>query len=254
MALDMKLIEETAELLIQRRPAVALTGAGISVESGIPDFRSAGGLWDKFDPMEYATITAFETEPERVWTMILELEATLGRARPNRGHDALARLEEGGLLQGIVTQNIDNLHQEAGSREVIEFHGNGRRLKCLDCELDLDPATTALDRVDGIPRCPTCRAILKPDIVFFGDAIPELAFTRAYELAARCGTMLIVGTSATVMPAAALPLIAKQHGASLIEINLERTELSHAVDVTLLGKAGKVLPALTEAVLARLPS
>lgn len=255
MALDKNIIEQTAKLILERRPLVALTGAGASVESGIPDFRSAGGLWDKFDPMEYATIQAFKRDPQRVWNMLHELEGTLGKSQPNAGHRALARLEEAGLLKAIITQNIDNLHQEAGSEEVIEFHGNGRRLRCLRCNEFYAPSSTeiALDQ-DKIPHCQHCDAILKPDIIFFGEAIPEDALERSYQLVAECGAMIIIGTSATVMPAAALPLLAQQRGAPLIEVNLERTELSHAADTTLIGKAGKVLPALADAIIERLPS
>lgn len=255
MARDSKIIDRAAELLLRRRPVVALTGAGVSVESGIPDFRSAGGLWDEFDPMEYATIQAFESTPVKVWKMLHELEGTLGRAEPNEGHRALARLEEAGVLTAVITQNIDNLHQEAGSEEVVEFHGNGRRLRCLSCDesFDHDADSVPIDE-RRIPHCPRCDAILKPDVIFFGEAIPEAALSRSYALVAECGSMLIAGTSATVMPAAALPLLAQQRGAPLVEVNLEETELSHAVEIALLGEAGSMLPALAEAVLARLPS
>lgn len=253
MSLDLESIEDAAEVLVRRRPTVALTGAGVSVESGIPDFRSSGGLWEKYNPAEYATIEAFKASPEKVWTMLRELETTLDEAEPNDGHRALAALEQAGIIAGIITQNIDNLHQLAGSKEVVEFHGNGNWLVCLDCDRRLDhDAAEATVGDDGIPRCPECSTILKPDVIFFGEAIPELALTRSYELANQCEVMLVAGTSATVMPAAAMPLIARRRGATLIEVNLEATDLTSQVDITLRGPSGDVLPALADAVLSKL--
>jgi NAD-dependent deacetylase len=253
MNLDPESIDAAASLVAGHRPMVALTGAGVSVESGIPDFRSAGGLWERFDPAEYATIEAFRAAPEKVWAMLRELDAVLERARPNPAHLALARLEQAGVVSAVITQNIDNLHQDAGSTHVVEFHGNGRRLVCLDCEhrLDQREARQHLDAA-GVPRCPRCSSILKPDVVLFGEPIPERALTASYELASRCGVMLVAGTSATVMPAAAMPLLARRYGAALIEVNLEATELTPSVDIALRGAAGEVLPALAEAVLRRI--
>lgn len=255
MTLDKNAIDAAADLMVSRRPTVALTGAGVSVESGIPDFRSAGGLWDRFDPMEYATIEAFRAAPRKVWTMLRELEGTLTAATPNKGHEALARLEQAGVVRAIITQNIDNLHQAAGSEQVIEYHGNGRRLVCLSCERRLDQAE-AEDHLDdeGVPLCPDCSAVLKPEVIFFGEAIPTQALERSQRLASEGGVMLIAGTSATVMPASLLPMVARQAGAKLIEVNLETTDLTASVDVSLSGRAGEVLPALAEAVLARLGS
>jgi NAD-dependent deacetylase len=253
MTFDQEALESAASLVAARRPLVALTGAGISVESGIPDFRSSGGLWVRFDTAEYDTIDAFRASPEKVWSMLHELDHTLERAKPNPAHEALARLEKEGVLSAIITQNIDNLHQDAGSTQVIEFHGNGRWLVCLDCELRFGQRDERL-RLDakGIPRCPGCGAILKPDVVLFGEPIPEHALARSYALASRCGVMLVAGTSATVMPAAAMPLLARRCGAALIEVNLERTELTPSVDLALRGSAGEILPALADAVLRRL--
>jgi NAD-dependent deacetylase len=232
--------------LAKRRTVVALTGAGISVDSGIPDFRSRGGLWERFDPMEYATIEAFEADPHRVWRMFAELQALVVNARPNPGHLALSRLEHAGVLEGIVTQNVDNLHQEAGSREVVEFHGNGSRLRCLRCDALVDPPAGWAPAA-GPPLC-GCGRALKPDVVLFGEAIPPEALVRAAELAERCRAMLIVGTSATVAPASLLPLVAKRNGALLVEVNLGPTEITDLCDVALHEGASSCLPLLADRV------
>jgi NAD-dependent deacetylase len=253
MTIDQQSVESAADIIAARRPMVALTGAGISVESGIPDFRSAGGLWERFDPAEYATIEAFRAAPAKVWAMIRELDSVLEHAAPNPAHHALATLEQAGVLSAVITQNIDNLHQDAGSTQVVEFHGNGRWLLCLDCDLRLGQRDERVrPDAQGVPRCPGCGAILKPDVVLFGEPIPEPALARSYDLACRCGVMLVAGTSATVMPAAAMPLLARRCGATLIEVNLEQTELTPSVDIALRGSAGTVLPALADAVLRRL--
>lgn len=239
-------LDAVAWELVRRRGVVALTGAGISVDSGIPDFRSAGGLWERFDPMEYATIEAFEADPRRVWLMFAELQALVVNARPNPGHVALARFEQAGMLDGIVTQNVDNLHQEAGSQQVVEFHGNGSRLRCLRCDKLVD-APAGWEPAAGPPFC-ACGSALKPDVVLFGEAIPPEALVRAAELAERCRAMLIVGTSATVAPASLLPLVAKRNGALLIEINLEPTDITDLCDVALHDGASRCLPLLADRV------
>ncbi len=214
---------ELAELLKNSNFAVALTGAGISVESGIPSFRGAHGLWTRYNPMEYAHIESFLTNPAKVWKLLRELEDIIAKARPNPAHLALAALEKMGRLQGIITQNVDNLHQEAGSRHVIEFHGNARRFVCLRCGRSFDPKT--LDFSQLPLYCP-CEGLIKPDIVFFGEEIPVAANQAAFELAEACDLMLVIGTSAAVMPANYLPYTAKNHGAKIIEINPETTELT----------------------------
>jgi NAD-dependent deacetylase len=229
--------------------AVALTGAGISVDSGIPDFRSAGGLWERYDPESYATIDAFEADPDRVWRMLREMGGLIAAARPNPGHLALARLEGAGLLEAVITQNVDDLHQAAGSRRVIEFHGNARAIACVRCgdrtRLERPPAGA------GAPRCARCGGVLRPLVVFFGEPIPPAAFAEARALAARCRTMLVVGTSATVAPASLLPLLAREAGANVVEVNLERTALSPLADLSFAGRsASEVLPEIVEAVSA----
>ena len=205
---------------------MALTGAGISVESGIPAFRGSQGLWDRYDPMEFAYIGAFLADPGKVWRMLVELEDTVAQARPNPGHLALAELESMGHLRAVITQNIDGLHQAAGNKNVIEFHGNGRRLICLSCHKTYPPEI--VNPVALPPRC-TCQGILKPDVVFFGEPIPLEASQRAFEEVRTCDMMLVVGTSAVVAPASNLPYLAKKQGALIVEINLEKTHLSDTI-------------------------
>ncbi len=229
-----------AEILQQNPRAVALTGAGISVESGIPDFRSPGGLWERFDPLEYAHIGAFRRDPAKVWLLIREMDATIARARPNPAHLALAALETKGYLQGIITQNVDNLHQAAGSRHVVEYHGNARRFVCLACARGFP--REGLDFARAPLYCP-CGGLIKPDVVFFGEPIPAAAQAEAVRLARASDLMLIVGTSGEVAPANYLPHIAKDHGAVIAECNLVPTHLTHTLtDYFLPGPAGEVLP------------
>jgi NAD-dependent deacetylase len=214
---------ELAELLKNSHTAVALTGAGISVESGIPSFRGAHGLWTRYDPMEYAHIEAFLANPAKVWKLLRELDDIITRACPNPAHIALASLENLGRLQAVVTQNVDNLHQEAGSKNVIEFHGNARRFVCLGCGRSFDPETLDFSQ---LPLYCLCHGLIKPDIIFFGEEIPPTANQAAFELAAACDLMLVIGTSGAVMPANYLPYTAKNHGAKIVEINPESTELT----------------------------
>ncbi len=241
------LTEKAASLLVRSRSAVALTGAGISVESGIPPFRGKGGLWEKLDPMKYAHIDAYERNPAQVWKMLfLGLKTVLQEAKPNDGHNGLFHLEQMGIVHTIVTQNIDGLHQRAGSRDVIEFHGTFAVQRCMQCDGRLDSSRLNLDNLP--PRC-ACGGILRPDVVMFGEMIPFASLQRAQLLASTCDLMLVVGTSATVAPAAHLPVIAKRAGAAIIEINPEPTPLTRQVsDVTLLGKAGRVMAELVDAV------
>jgi NAD-dependent deacetylase len=240
--------EQAVAILRDSRWTIALTGAGISVESGIPDFRSPGGLWDRFNPMEYAHIDAFRRNPAKVWEMLREMSAVVREARPNAAHVALAELEQLGVLKTIVTQNIDDLHQQAGSRRVIEFHGNSRRMQCLYChrEYEADEAERRVAETGVFPpRCPIDDHILKPTVVFFGEAIPAQAAAEAYDEARNCQAILVVGTSATVFPASSLPMIARERGARVIEINTAPTGLTYQVaHLSLFGSAGEILPEL----------
>jgi NAD-dependent deacetylase len=212
-----------AELLLHARYAIALTGAGISVESGIPDFRGKDGLWARYDPMEYAHIDSFRRNPAKVWNMLAEMDELIASVQPNDAHRALAVLEKLGVLRSVVTQNIDSLHQRAGSRDVVEFHGNFRTFSCDECYKGY-----ARDEVSLEKRPPLCKCggPLRPDIVFFGEGIPEDAHVRAVEAAGRCDLMLVIGTSASVVPASYLPRVAKSRGATIIEINPSLSELS----------------------------
>lgn len=223
------------------RFTLALSGAGISVESGIPDFRSTGGLWSKYAPSEYATIEAFRQSPEKVWEMLFEMNHLLARAKPNPAHCGLAVLEKMGLLHHVITQNVDNLHQAAGSIKVIEYHGNAATLVCPSCGAGYRLAAVGSQR---LPRC-SCGQILKPEVIFFGEEIPPVILERSRDLASLAEVLLVVGTSAEVAPANMIPLIAKEHGAVIIEINREPSRLTDSLtDIFLPGKAGAIVPVL----------
>ena len=227
-------------LVRERQPCVVLTGAGISTESGIPDFRSPTGIWAQYDPMEYATIGAFRRDPSKVWEFYgLRFEA-LRTAEPNAGHLALAELERCGLVAAVVTQNVDGLHLSAGSQEVIEVHGSMRTASCLDCgeQVALDPAA---------PQCPGCGSILKPGVVMFGELLPEGAMERASELARGAGLMLVVGSSLEVYPVAGLPEETLASGGALAIVNRGPTPYDALATVRIDGGAGETLAALTSA-------
>jgi len=232
-------IREAARLLAGRRNAVALTGAGISVESGIPSFRGAQGMWAKYDPMEYATLHAFMQTPRKVWEMLSEMVAVCGGAAPNAAHKALAALEEMGVVRAVITQNVDGLHQAAGSPRVIEYHGNMEELICVSCWKRYP--TRERWTPGAVPLC-DCGEILKPNVVLFGEPIPWLAQEQAEEEARTCGVLLVIGTSAQVSPACDIPRIAKESGAAVVEINPEPTSLTISVtDIHLQGSASEVL-------------
>lgn len=229
------------------RPIVAFTGAGISAESGIPTFRGAAGLWTEHDPARVVSREGFIADPGYVWRFHEELRRICREATPNPGHIALAWIETAlaeSVPMPVLTQNIDGLHQAGGSRDVIELHGSIHRVRCTRCAYigdDLPPSFEELP-----PLC-ACGGLLRPDVVWFGEELPRVAMIRARQWAEEAGAMIIVGTSATVQPAAALPMLALQHGAALIEINPEATPLSALAEVTLRGSAGRLLPELAEA-------
>ncbi len=241
------LYRRAAEIIKDSKCLIALTGAGISVESGIPDFRSAGGLWDKYNPAEYATIDAFREDPVKVWQMIFDMSRITQNAKPNPAHHALAKLEEMNILKSIITQNIDNLHQEAGNTNVIEYHGNASHLECLKCFASYPAEEFELDGKP--PTCTSCHEILKPSVIFFGEMIPRNALVDSQRYAESSDAILVVGTSAVVYPASTIPYIAKQRGAQVIEMNLEETGLTSSItDVFIQGRVGETLPKLIELV------
>jgi NAD-dependent deacetylase len=233
-----------AELLKKTEGLVAFTGAGISVDSGIPAFRGGQGLWDRYDPMEYAQIDAFERNPEKVWIMLREMSDVILRAKPSPAHIALNILEKQGILRAVITQNVDGLHQEAGNSNVIEYHGNHRLLRCTKCS-QTTPLTEESANFLPFPVCSNCHQPLKPDVVFFGEQIPVQAIMRANQEAHNCRVMLIIGTSATVYPAADIPHMAKSNRAAIIEINVEPTSFTSTItDHFFQGKASEVMPVL----------
>jgi NAD-dependent deacetylase len=239
-------IVRAAELLAGARTAVALTGAGISAESGIPTFRGEGGLWNRYDPIRVASIDTFMADPGAYWAVARERGPAVLAAEPNPGHYALAGLERAGYLVAVVTQNTDGLHQDAGSERVIELHGSGRTVQCLDCGTR-EPRVDVQRRLEFQmpPRCRVCGgAFLKPTVVLFGEAMPAGAVAEAEALAARADVMLIVGSSLVVYPAAELPLVALRSGAPLIVVNAEPTPYDSLAEVVIHGRSGEVLPEL----------
>ncbi|MDX6486282.1 MAG: NAD-dependent deacetylase [Gaiellaceae bacterium] len=239
-------VDRLAELLQARRPCVVLTGAGISTESGIPDFRSASGLWAEYDPMEYATIDAFLADPEKVWDFYGKRLSVLGDAEPNDGHRALVELEDRGWVRAVITQNIDRLHERAGSRALVEVHGSIRTSSCLDCGavVPFDDVLALLP----VPACPACGRILKPDVVMFGELLPEAAIARATQLAVGAGVLLVVGSSLEVYPVAGLPLETLGAGGSIAIVNrADPTPFAPRAAVTIDASAGETLCALARA-------
>jgi len=219
-----------------------LTGAGTSAESGVPTFRDAQtGLWAQYDPMELATPQAFARNPQLVWDWYAWRRELVAQSAPNPGHYALAAMGKQAAKFTLITQNVDGLHQQAGSTDVIELHGSIRRIKCAR---DGNIVAEWSDQ----PRCPRCGEWLRPDVVWFGESLPENALDAAWEAAKTCNLFLTIGTSGLVQPAASLPLVAAEHGATTVEINLEETPLSRFMDFTLQGASGSVLKELLTAV------
>ena len=238
-------VARLAELIRERGPAVVLTGAGISTESGIPDFRSPTGIWAHYDPQEYATIEAFRADPVKVWSFYALRFRALSEAVPNAGHLALAELERLGHVRAVVTQNIDLLHERAGTRDLVEVHGSIRTSSCLGC----GGRTTLAEMLplieeSGAPACPECGAVLKPDVVFFGELLPEAAIDRAYELARSTGVLLVVGSQLEVWPVSLLPDETAQAGGQVAIVNKGPTSFDDRAAVRIKGGAGETLTAL----------
>ena len=240
-------VDRLAQLIRDRGPAVALTGAGISTESGIPDFRSPSGIWAQYDPQEYATLDAFRADPAKVWSFYALRFRALTEAEPNTGHLALAELERAGHVRAVVTQNIDLLHERAGSRDVVEVHGSIRTSSCLRCGLRHTlTEVVALIEDGGVPSCRRCGAALKPDVVFFGEMLPVAAIDRAYELARTTGVLLVVGSQLEVWPVSLLPEETVQAGGEVAIINKGPTSFDARAQVRIDGGAGETLAALVK--------
>jgi NAD-dependent deacetylase len=241
-----ELVGRAAEALRKARHVCVLTGAGISAESGIPTFRDAlTGLWAKFSPEELATPEAFERDPETVWSWYEWRRELIRQAQPNAGHLALAQLARRVPGLTLVTQNVDGLHQRAGSPGVLEYHGNILRDRCTVEQIVAERSEDT--RRTGLPRCAACGGLLRPDVVWFGEAIPAGPMTLAAAAAEDCDVFLSVGTSSLVYPAAGLAEVALRRRATLIEINPNATDLSPHADLVLAGPSGQVLPALLQA-------
>jgi NAD-dependent protein deacetylase/lipoamidase len=238
-------VERLAELVRDRQPCVVLTGAGISTESGIPDFRSAQGIWARYDPFEVAHIDALRRDPVRVWDFYALRLDLLAQAQPNDGHRALAELEERGWIRAVVTQNVDGLQQRAGSREVVEVHGSLREAECTGCGLRA-PMADAVASLP-LPACPECGEILKPGVVMFGELLPPDAIERAQQLAVEAGLLLVVGSSLEVHPVAALPGETLAAGGALAIVNRGETPWDSRAELVLDAGAGETLSALAAA-------
>lgn len=244
------MIEEAARLIARSRFAIAFTGAGISAESGIPTFRGSGGLWKKYRAEELATPEAFGRNPRLVWEFYRWRMNLIRKAKPNRAHHALAELERLGILKAVITQNVDDLHREAGTRNLIELHGNIFRVKCTSCDyrenLKESGRLEEFLREKNLPVCPECGSLLRPDVVWFGEFLPEDAVNRAFQLAERADLVLVIGTSGVVYPAAYIPRIVKERGGIVVEINTGESGITPVADVFLRGKAGEVMDGLVK--------
>jgi NAD-dependent deacetylase len=238
--------ERLLERLSSATSVAALTGAGISAESGVPTFRGSEGLWKKFKPEELASFDAFIRNPDLVWEWYSYRKKLIAEVEPNPGHYALADMEK--LFQGfaVITQNIDNLHQRAGSTRVYELHGNIERNYCIKCGRRYH--TEELASTTSAPHCIDCNGLLRPDVVWFGELLPADQWTSADRAAQSTDVFFSIGTSGIVYPAASLPLTAREAGAYVVEVNAETTPLSGIADETLIGKAGEILPRLVDAI------
>jgi len=233
-------IKKAVKIIERAKGLYCLTGAGISTESGIPDFRSPKtGLWEKIDPMKESTVQALYNNPARFYKIAFPRYASFRNAKPNDGHKALAELESKGILKGIITQNIDNLHHKAGSKKVWEVHGNTRKSYCVGCfaEYPFDEIITQLEKGIEVPRCSKCSEMIRPDIVLFGDSMPDDYYQAVAEIQEKCDTLLVVGSSLQVQPVSTLPGMVN----SLIIINLQPTPYDYRAEVVIREKAGKAL-------------
>jgi NAD-dependent deacetylase len=229
--------------LFETGSIVFFTGAGISAESGIPTFRGKDGIWNKLRPEELANFDAFIRNPEMVWEWYSHRKKIIHESEPNPGHKAIAEMQDLFDKVTVVTQNIDNLHRRAGSRTIFELHGNIERNYCIQCKTYFNED---LPLQGKIPRCTKCGGLIRPDIVWFGEYLPQDQFKASEQAARDCDTFFVVGTSAVVYPAASLIYTARENGAYIVEVNIEETEISYIADKSFYGEAGKVLPIITE--------
>jgi NAD-dependent deacetylase len=243
-------VQQAAQLLRHSRYAVALTGAGISTASGIPDFRSREiGMWEQRDPMNVASLISFRHRPDLFFEWMTPLFYKLIEAKPNPAHYALARLEALGIIKSVITQNIDLLHERAGSKNFYEVHGHIRQATCIHCfkMYSLEAYVEAFQACDCVPRCANCRGLIKPNVILFGEQLPMQVIRAAEREVRQCDILLIAGTSLEVYPVADLPRKARQVGAKLILINYEATPIDDVADVTIHGDVAEILPRITEA-------
>jgi len=242
-------IEFAADLFRSARSAVILTGAGLSTSSGIPDFRSEGtGLWSRDEPLDVASLSTFRTSPDKFFQWFRPLAGQIFNAQPNPAHLALVELEKAGCIHSIITQNIDALHQKAGSKNVIEMHGTLRTLTCSQCyhKVEASSYLGAFVERGEIPHCKGCGSILKPDVILFGEQLPQMAWLQAQRDARQCDLMMVAGSSLEVLPVAGLPMQALDRGAHLIIVNNSPTYLNVRADVTILENVADIIPAIAE--------
>ncbi len=242
-------IQTAVELVSASRLGAAMTGAGHSTPSGIPDFRSTeGGLWTKYNPMEVASLLTFRQHPERFFEWVRPLLGGMLAAEPNPAHHALSQLEEAGYLHGVITQNIDGLHQRAGSQIVHEVHGTLESLTCVSCYVQQDAELYLKPFVEKniIPTCPHCDSLLKPDVILFGEQLPHDVWAKAEKLAKSCDLMIVAGCSLEVVPVAGLPMTAVQNGAKLVIVNYSPTYADEIAEVVLTGDVAEILPLIAQ--------
>ncbi len=220
------MLSKAAEILINAKHAVVLTGAGISAESGIPTFRGKDGLWNRYRPEELATPEAFARNPKLVWEWYAWRMGIIFSAKPSRAHRAIAEMEENGIIKAVITQNVDDLHERAGSRNVLHLHGEIARITCSSRQCDYSIRVKEPPEINPLPECPECGSLLRPGVVWFGEALPADVLRDAMELCEKSDVILVVGTSAVVQPAASLPLIVRRNGGTIIEINPDETPLT----------------------------
>ncbi|MFX0076341.1 MAG: NAD-dependent deacetylase [Candidatus Hermodarchaeota archaeon] len=247
--IEKKKIQTAAKLLLNSKDAIALTGAGVSTESGIPDFRSEGGIWEKYKPEIYGNIQAFLKNPAKFWNMAQEIAPNLFKAKPNPGHYALAELEKMNVIKAVITQNVDELHQKAGSIIVYEVHGSINRFSCLGCKASYTKEQILKkmkrEKKNG-PSCEYCASPLKPSVVLFGEGLPRFEIFQSQALAQKADVMLIAGSSLSVIPVCDLPLYTLREKGKIIIVNDQPTELDERAAVVIHHKTGTILPLIVE--------